>query len=130
MFGRRRPSLHRRPLPRCLAGAGSFAFPGNENERDKMLNLLGLCGVGYLAAAGLATNAAVVGCGLVRAARSAASGDLGDAAVEALGAVVAPVAMSYAATAALLMDVVGGASDLVRPVLHQADPAGAERYAA
>ena len=61
-----------------------------------MLNLLGLFGVGYLAAAGVATNAAVVGRGLVRAARSAAAGNLGDAAVEALGAVVAPVALGDA----------------------------------
>src|SRR5262245_15158828 len=41
-----------------------------------MVNLLGLFGVGYLAAAGVATNAAVVGRGLVRAARSAVRGDL------------------------------------------------------
>jgi hypothetical protein len=95
-----------------------------------MLNLLGLCGVGYLAAAGLATNAAVVGRGLVRAARSAAAGNLSDAAVEALGAVVAPVAMSYAAAASLLMDVVGGAGDLVRPVLCEADLEMTERHAA
>jgi hypothetical protein len=84
--------------------------------------------VGYLAAAGVATNAAVVGRGLVRAARSAAAGNLGDAAVEALGAVVAPVALTYAATAALLD--VDGAGDLVRPVLQTADPEGVERHAA
>ena len=95
-----------------------------------MLNLLGLCGVGYLAAAGLATNAAVVGRGLVRAARSAAAGNLSDAAVEALGAVVAPVAMSYAAAASLLMDVVDGAGDLVRPVLQEVDLEMTERHAA
>jgi hypothetical protein len=95
-----------------------------------MLNLLGLWGVGYLAAAGLATNAAVVGRGLVRAARSAAAGNLGDAAVEALGAAVAPVALSYAATAALLMDVVDGAGDLVRPVLQEVDLEMTERHAA
>ena len=86
--------------------------------------------MGYLAAAGVATNAAVVGRGLVRAARSAAAGNLGDAAVEALGAVVAPVALTYAATASLLMDVVDGAGDLVRPVLQKADPEGVERHAA
>jgi hypothetical protein len=95
-----------------------------------MFHLLGLVGLGYLGAAGAATNAAVVGRGLVRAVRSAAGGNLRDAAVEALGAVVAPVAMSYVATAGLLLDVVGGAGDLVRPVLHQADPAQAERAAA
>jgi hypothetical protein len=95
-----------------------------------MLNFLGLCGVGYLAAAGLATNAAVVGRGLVRAARRAAAGNLGDAAVEALGAVVAPVEMSYTATASLLRDVVDGAGDLIRPVLQEADPEGVERHAA
>ena len=95
-----------------------------------MLNLLGLAGVGYLAAAGVATNAAVVGRGLARAARSAAGGDLRGAAVEALGAVVAPVAMSYAATASLLMDVVAGASGLVRPVLREGDSAEADRHAA
>jgi hypothetical protein len=95
-----------------------------------MLNLLGLCGVGYLAAAGVATNAAVVGRGLVRAARSAAAGNLGDAAVETLGALVAPVAMAYSATAALLLDVVDGAGDLVRPVLGEADLERSERQAA
>jgi hypothetical protein len=95
-----------------------------------MLNLLGLCGVGYLAAAGAATNAAVVGRGLVRAARSAAGGDLRNAAVEALGALAAPVAMSYTATAALLIDVAGGAGDLVRPMMGEADPVGPKRQAA
>jgi hypothetical protein len=95
-----------------------------------MINLLGLVGLGYLGAAGAATNAAVVGRGLVRAARSAAAGNLSDAAVEALGAVVAPVAMSYAATASLLLDVVGGAGNLVRPVLHQAEPETVEPHAA
>jgi hypothetical protein len=95
-----------------------------------MLNLLGLFGVGYLAAAGVATNAAVMGRGLVRAARSAAAGNLGEAAVEALGAVVAPVAMTYAATASLLMEVVDGAGDLVRPVLREAEPERVERHAA
>ena len=128
MFGRRRsfPSpTAPSPLP---GGGGAFRFP--RHERDKMLNLLGLCGVGYLAAAGVATNAAVVGRGLVRAARSAAAGNLGDAAVEALSAVAAPVAMSYAATAALLMDVIDGAGDLIRPVLHEADPEGVGRHAA
>jgi hypothetical protein len=95
-----------------------------------MFHLLGLVGLGYLGAAGVATNAAVVGRGLVRAARSAAGGNLRDAAIEALGAMVAPVAMSYVATARLLLDVVGGAGGLVRPLLHQAEPAEAERYAA
>jgi hypothetical protein len=94
-----------------------------------MLHLLGLFGVGYLAAAGVATNAAVVGRGLVRAARSAVGGDLRGAAVETLGALAAPVALSYVATANLLLDVVGGAADLVRPVLHEGDPGG-ERQAA
>jgi hypothetical protein len=94
-----------------------------------MLNFLGLFGVGYLAAAGVATNAAVVGRGLVRAARSAVGGDLRAAAVEALGALAAPVAMSYAATSALVMDVLGGAADLVRPVLDEGDPEGERRAA-
>jgi hypothetical protein len=94
-----------------------------------MLNFLGLFGVGYLAAAGVATSAAVVGRGLVRAARSAAGGNLREAAVEAFGALAAPVAMSYAATSALVLDILGGAADLVRPVLHEGDPEG-ERQAA
>ena len=94
-----------------------------------MLNFLGLFGVGYLAAAGVATNAAVMGRGLVRAARSAVGGNLRGAAVETLGALAAPVALSYAATSALVMDVLGGAADLVRPVLHEGDPGG-ERQAA
>src|SRR5262249_48726755 len=84
-----------------------------------MVNFLGLFGVGYLAAAGVATTAAVVGRGLVRAARSAVSGNLREAAVETLGALAAPVALSYAATSALVMDVIGGAADLVRPVFHE-----------
>ena len=94
-----------------------------------MVNLLGLFGVGYLAAAGVATNAAILGRGLVRAARSAVSGDLREAAVETLGALAAPVALSYGATSALVMDVLGGAADLVRPVLHEGDSEG-ERQAA
>jgi hypothetical protein len=94
-----------------------------------MLNFLGLFGVGYLAAAGVATNVAVVGRGLVRATPSAVGGNLREAAVEALGALAAPVALSYAATASLLLDVVGGAADLVRPVLHEGEPEG-ERQAA
>jgi hypothetical protein len=94
-----------------------------------MLHLLGLFGVGYLAAAGVATNAAVMGRGLARAARSAVSGDLREAAVETLGALAAPVALSYAATSALVMDVLGGAADLVAPMLHGGDPDG-ERQAA
>src|SRR5262249_46178295 len=94
-----------------------------------MLNFLGLFGVSYLAGSGLATNAAVVGRGLVRAARGAAGGHLREAAVETLGALAAPIALSYAATASLLLDVVGGAADLVRPVLHEADLEG-ERQAA
>jgi hypothetical protein len=95
-----------------------------------MINLLGLVGLGYLGAAGAVTSTAVLGRGLVRAARTAAGGNLRDAAVEALAAVVAPVAMSYAATASLLLDVVGGAGDLVRPVLHEADSEMTARHAA
>ena len=95
-----------------------------------MLNLLGLFGVGYLAAAGVATNAAVVGRGLVRAARSAVSGDLGDAAVEALGAAVAPAVMTFAAAAGLVIEAVNSASTLAQPVRHHADAEDAERWAA
>jgi hypothetical protein len=95
-----------------------------------MFNLLGFVSGGYLAAAGVATNAAVVGRGLFRAARSAVAGNLRDAAVEALGAVVAPVAMTYAATANLLMDICSGAGDLVRPALQEAEPEAAVRCAA
>src|SRR5262249_33733524 len=126
--GRGAPSLQQRPLPCCLAGAGPFAFPCK--GRDTMLNLLGLCGLGYLAAAGVATNAAGVGRGLGAGARRAARGDPRGAAVEALGAVVAPVALTYVATASLVMEVVGGAGGLVRPVLGEADLEGPERQAA
>src|SRR5262245_51626406 len=94
-----------------------------------MLNLLGLFGVGYLAAAGVPATAAVMGRGLVRAARSAVGGDVRAAAVETLGALAAPVALSYAATSALVMDVVSGAADLVRPVLHEGDPEGEQQAA-
>src|SRR4051812_21038784 len=111
----------KRPLPGCLAGRGCSLLQARETT---MLHLLGFFSFGYLAAAGVATNAAVMGRGLVRAARSAAGGDLRGAAVEALGALAAPVALSYAATANLLLDVVGGAADLVRPVLHEGDPEG------
>jgi hypothetical protein len=40
------------------------------------------------------------------------------------------MALTYAATAALLLDVVDGAGDLVRPVLQEADPEGVGRHAA
>jgi hypothetical protein len=84
-----------------------------------MFNFLGVLGVGYLAATGLATNMAVVGRGLARAARSAASGNISEAVVETLGAMVAPVAMTCVATAALVTEVLSGAEELVMPVMQE-----------
>jgi hypothetical protein len=48
----------------------------------------------------------------------------------AVEAVVAPVAMSDAATASLRLDVVGGAGDLVRPVLREGEPEPVEPHTA
>ena len=62
-----------------------------------MLRFLGNVVLAYLAGTGVVTAAAVMGKGMVRAARKAVAGNLHDAGVEALGALALPVAMSYAA---------------------------------
>ena len=85
-----------------------------------MLNLLGSVALAYVAGSGTVTNTAVVGRGLLRAAGRAASGRVREAATEALAALAAPALMSYAATAALVMDAVDGAMELARPVLQDA----------
>ena len=83
-----------------------------------MLHVLGGVGLAYAAGTGLLTNASLVARGLVRAARAAAGGDLGEAGVEALGALVAPAALSCSAVATLVTEVVGGASDLAGDALE------------
>jgi hypothetical protein len=87
-----------------------------------MLNTLGLLTVAYLAGSGLTTNTAVVGRGLVRAARLVASGRYAEAGVEAASTLAAPAVMSYAATAAFVMEAVEGAHDLLAPVLAVTQP--------
>ena len=83
-----------------------------------MVNILGGVALAYAAGTGLVTNAALVGRGLVRAARAAADGNLHEAGVEALGALVAPAALTYSAVATLVVEVVGGASDLADDALE------------
>jgi hypothetical protein len=85
-----------------------------------MLNILGGVALAYAAGTGLLTNAALVGRGLVKAARAAAGGDLREAGVEALGALVAPAVLTYSAVATLVTEVVGGASDLAGDALEGA----------
>ncbi len=85
-----------------------------------MFNLLGSIGLAYLAGSGACTNAAVVGRGLFRAARTAVGGSYSEAAVEALGALAVPALMSYGSIASLVMDVVDAAGDLASPALAEA----------
>jgi len=83
-----------------------------------MVNILGGVALAYAAGTGLLTNAALVGRGLVRAGRAAVEGDLGAAGVEALGALVAPAALTFSAVAGLVTEAVGGASDLAGETLE------------
>ena len=85
-----------------------------------MLHILGGAALVYGVGTGLLTNAALVGRGLARAARAAAGGDLREAGVEALAALVAPAALSYSAVATLVTEVIGGASDLAGEALEGA----------
>ena len=82
-----------------------------------MLNVIATIGLGYLAGSGVATNAAVVGRGLFRAARTAVGGDLREAAVEALGGLAAPALMSYGALAGLCAEVIEAARGLAAPAV-------------
>src|SRR5262249_23252245 len=111
---RRLVSRYSGPCP-CLAG-GAIRVPGR--RVSDMLHILGGVALAYGAGTGLLTNAALVGRGLVRAARAAAEGNLHEAGVEVLGALVAPAALSYAAVATLVTEVVGGASDLAGEALE------------
>jgi hypothetical protein len=86
-----------------------------------MFGLFGAAGFGSLAACGLLTNLGVVGRGLVRAARTAADGSLGEAAVQALGAVTAPVLMAAASVTALVGDVLEAANEWTRKARRGAD---------
>jgi hypothetical protein len=84
-----------------------------------MFHLLGSIGLAYLAGSGMATNAAVVGRGLVQAARTAVGGDYGEAAVKVLGSLAAPALMCYESITGLCLDVAAVAQDLVDPVLAE-----------
>jgi hypothetical protein len=95
-----------------------------------MLNVLGAAVLTYLAGNGLATNAAVVGRGLVRSGRLAVAGNFKEAALQAAAAAAAPALMTYAATCALVLEVVDGAADLVGPVLAEGTAWVPERRAA
>jgi hypothetical protein len=77
-----------------------------------MLYAIGSAFVGYLAAAGLATNAAVVGRGVVASARLASRGQYREAGLLAVAAVAAPAVMVQAATTELVLDVIDAAREL------------------
>ena len=83
-----------------------------------MLHILGGAALVYGVGTGLLTNASLVARGLVRAAGAAAGGDLREAGVEALAAVVDPAALTYSAVAGLVTEVVGGASELAGDALE------------
>ena len=83
-----------------------------------MFHFVGSVALAYLAGSGGVTAAAVMSKGLVRAVRKAVAGNLHDAGVEALAALVVPVAMSYAAMSALVAEVVNGASALAVDALE------------
>ena len=95
-----------------------------------MVHILGGVALAYGAGPCLLTNAAVVGRGLVRAARAAAGGDIRGAGTEALAALVAPAALTYSAVATLVTEVIGGASDLAGEALNGASVPLPDRCAA
>jgi len=86
-----------------------------------MFHLLGSIGLAYMAGTGIATNAAVIGRGLVRAARTAVGGEYGEAAIEVLGSLAAPAFMCYGSLTGLCLDIAAAAQELVEPVLDDDD---------
>lgn len=84
-----------------------------------MFHLLGSIGLAYLGGTGVATNAAVIGRGLVRAARTAIDGEYGEAVVEVLGGLAAPALMSYSSITGLCSDVIAVAQELAAPALGE-----------
>jgi hypothetical protein len=78
--------------------------------------------VGYLAVTGLATNAAVVGRGLVGSARLAAQGRLAEAGARALAAVASPAVMAAASAGDLVGEVMDAALELSGQALRAAGP--------
>jgi hypothetical protein len=87
-----------------------------------MLYAMGSVFVGYLAASGLATSAAVVGRGLVGSARLASQGQYREAGLLALATVATPAVMVQAATTELVLDVIDAARELSGKALAEAEP--------
>jgi hypothetical protein len=83
--------------------------------------------IAYPAATGLATSAAVFGRGLAGSARHLIEGDDTRAGTRALSA---PGILAHAATAAMALDVVAGAVDLVSDVLGYSSDSQHDRKAA
>lgn len=73
--------------------------------------------IAYLGATGLVTSAAMVGRGLVRSARHLLEGEYAQAGTQALSALAAPMMLAHAATAAMVLDFIAGAIELVGDVL-------------
>jgi hypothetical protein len=76
----------------------------------------------YLAAAGLATNAAVVGRGLVGSARLATQGRLAETGAQALASFASPVVMAAASAGDLVGEVIDAARELSRQALRGTKP--------
>ncbi len=95
-----------------------------------MLEFLGLAALGYLAGTGTATNACVVGRGLVRAVKEAVAGNISGAAVQGAGALVAPALMTFTASANLVTEVVDTAFELIGNSLDEPAPGMMQREAA
>lgn len=85
------------------------------------MNLFATIGLGYLIGTGAVTSGAVVGRGLLRAAKTALGGDVREAAVEVLGSLAAPAFVSYSTVAALYADVIETAQYLAAPALDEID---------
>ena len=95
-----------------------------------MLHLLSSIGLAYLTGSGIVMNAAVIGRGLVRAARTAVDGEYREAAVEVLGSIAAPALMCYGSITGLCSDVVAVAQELAAPVLGEVLEERAREWAA
>ena len=84
-----------------------------------MFGIAGSFLVGYLAATGLITNAAVTARGVKRAVSSAVNGDLRAARSHLFAAAAAPTLIAVSAVTALVCEVITHAEDLADPALDR-----------
>lgn len=82
-----------------------------------MGHIFATIGLAYVVVSGTITTSCVVGRGMVKAARQAAWGNLGEAGVEVMAAVAAPTVLAYQAGGGLICEVVEGSLELIDGLL-------------